>query len=333
MKKQAILLCFLMIFTSVILCGCGGKTDVEAGNGDLTEVTFVLDWTPNTNHTGIYVAQEKGWFEEEGLAVELMQPPENGVAMLVASGSADLGIDFQDYLADAFAAEDPLPVTAVAAILQHNTSGILSSGEDDITSPGKMENHTYATWKLPIEQAILKQVVTEDGGNFDKIEQIPTTVTDVIAALNADIDSVWVYYGVEGIACDYAGQDTDFFYFTDIDDVFDFYSPVIIANDDYLEKHPETVRAFLRAVKKGYEYAAEHPGEAAKILCAAVPELDPELTLKGQKWISPRYIDDAPAWGIIDGERWNRFYGWLNENDLLECDIPADYGFTNDYLK
>ena len=68
MKKQAILLCFLMIFTSVILCGCGGKTDVEAGNGDLTEVTFVLDWTPNPNRPGVYVAQEKGWIKEEGKA-------------------------------------------------------------------------------------------------------------------------------------------------------------------------------------------------------------------------------------------------------------------------
>lgn len=330
MKKRVFTVLILLI--CFCLCGCGAPDTADSDTA-LAEITFVLDWTPNTNHTGIYVAQNKGWFEAEGLKVNIMQPPENGAALMVASGEADFGIDFQDYLADAFAIPEPLPVTAVAAVVQHNTSGIISLKEKGITSPQGMAGHTYATWELPIEQAILKTVLQEDGSDLKAVKQIPATVTDVPAALNSDIDCVWVYYGVEGIACERAGLDTAFFSFADIDAVFDFYSPVIIANNAYLEAHPETAKAFLRAVKRGYEYAAAHPGEAAKLLCAEVPELETEYIAASQQYLSAQYIADAESWGVIDAERWNRFYRWLNENKLMECPIPEDYGFSMAYLE
>ena len=292
-----------------------------------------MDWTPNTNHTGLYVAQANGWFEEEGLSVNIVQPPEDGAALMVASGRAQFGVDFQDYLAGAYGIEEPLPVTAVAAILQHNTSGIVSLAEKGIDSPVKMEGHTYATWDLPIEQAMLEKLITDDGGDFSRVELVPSTVTDIVSALQANIDCVWIYYGWDGIALEQAGLDTEFFLFSDLDPAFDFYSPVIIANDDFLKNDPEGAKAFLRAVKRGYEYAAEHPEEAAAILCEQVPELEPTLIVESQKWISEQYIADAPAWGVIDGQRWNAFYEWLNENELVECTIPADHGFTNEFLE
>lgn len=332
MKKLQILIVFCLC-AALCFCGCGGEDATEETASDLTEITMVLDWTPNTNHTGLYVAQAKGWFEEEGLAVSIVQPPEDGAALMVASGKAQFGVDFQDYLAGAYGIEEPLPVTAVAAMVQHNTSGIVSLKESGIDSPAKMAGHTYATWDLPIEQAMMKTVISADGGDFDQVELIPSTVTDITSALQADIDCVWIYYGWDGIALEQAGMETNFFYFSDIDPAFDFYSPVIIANNTFLEEDPDTAKAFLRAVKKGYEYAAEHPEEAADILCEQVPELEPELISASQAWLSEQYIADAPAWGVIDAERWNAFYAWLNENGLVECEIPADHGFTNDFLE
>ncbi len=148
----------------------------------------------------MYVAQEKGYFEELGLEVEIVQPPEDGAASLVASGKAQFGIDFQDYIAPAFATDDPLPVTAVAALLQHNTSGIISLKGNGMDTPKGMSNKVYATWDLPVEKAIIKSVVEADGGDYDSIQMIPSTVTDVVTALNTDVDAVWVYYAWDGIA-------------------------------------------------------------------------------------------------------------------------------------
>lgn len=325
-RIAGILLTGILAFTG---CACGNSN--RQVTGEQKDITFVLDWTPNTNHTGLYVAQNLGYFEEAGLNVTIVQPPEDGATAMVASGQAQFGIDFQDYLAPVFTSEDKMPVEAVAAILQHNTSGIISLKEDGITSPAGLEGKNYATWNLPVEQAILKTVVEADGGNFDNVNLIPKYVTDVPSALQQDIDAVWIYYAWDGISTKVAGLDTNMFYFRDITPEFDYYSPVIIANTDYLEQEGDTARAFLDAVRKGYEYAIENPEEAAKILCEEVPELNPEMVEESQIWLSEQYKAEVEQWGYIDQTRWDAFYAWLYENGLSE-EIPAGYGFTNDYL-
>ena len=113
---------------------------------------------------------------------------------------------------------------------------------------------------------------------------------------------------------------------------FDYYTPVIIANNTFLETEGDTARAFLRAVSRGYEDAVKNPREAAEILCAAAPELDPELAAASQEYLADQYQADAARWGYIDPARWNAFYGWLNENQLLDTQIPENAGFSNDYL-
>ena len=191
---------------------------------ELTKIRFVLDWTPNTNHTGIYVAQELGYYADEGLEVEVVQPPEDGATALVGAGQAEFGVDFQDYLAPALLPSVSVPVTAVAAIIQHNTSGIISLKEKGIDSPKKLEGMTYATWELPVEQAIMKLVMERDGGDFSKLNMVPSTVTDVVSALQTNIDAVWIYYAWDGIATEVKGLDTNYFEFRDIDPVLDFYT-------------------------------------------------------------------------------------------------------------
>lgn len=126
--KYRLLAGTLSLALAASLTACGQKTgdQTQDGDKDLKKITFVLDWTPNTNHTGVYVAMEKGYFEEAGLEVEVVQPPEDGAEVLVASGKAQFGVSFQDYIAPGLIGDDPLPITAVAAIIQHNTSGIIS---------------------------------------------------------------------------------------------------------------------------------------------------------------------------------------------------------------
>ena len=110
---------------------------------------------------------------------------------------------------------------------------------------------------------------------------------------------------------------------------------MILANNDFLQNDPETAKAFLKATAKGYQYASEHPEEAAEMLIAGdstgALEDSRELVYASQKWLSERYIADAPAWGNIAPERWNGFYGWLYENGLTVHDLRGK-GFSNDYL-
>lgn len=329
-KKIVAIIMLLMMLFSLTACG---KGDSDSKKGDLTKITFVLDWTPNTNHTGLYVADKLGYFEEVGIEVEIVQPPEDGAEVLVASGEAQFGVSFQDSMAPALTGDNPLPITAVAAIIQHNTSGIISRKGEGMDTPKGMEGHSYSTWNGPIELATLEQVVETDGGDFSKVELIPSTVTDEVSALKTNsTDSIWIFYAWAGVKTELEGLETDYFAFADIDPVFDYYTPVIIAGNEFLEENPDTAKAFLEALTKGYEYAIENPEEAADILCEAVPELDKELVLASQQYLASQYQADASKWGYIEPSRWNNFYNWLNENDLVETDIPENTGFSNDYL-
>lgn len=318
---------------AVMAVGAAGSTMVSAADNETEKITFVLDWTPNTNHTGLYVAESLGYFEDQGLEVEIVQPPEGGADALVASGRAQFGVSFQDSMAPGVAGDNALPTTAVAALIQHNTSGIISRKGEGMDTPKGMEGKKYATWDGPIEVAMIQNVVEQDGGDFSKVEMIPSTVTDEVSALESgSVDAIWIFYAWAGVKFELTGAETDYFAFKDINPVFDYYTPVVIANNEFLEEEPETAKKFLTALRDGYEYAIENPEEAADILCEAAPELDPELVLASQEYLKDQYKAEVSQWGYIDPERWNAFYQWLNENGLTEAEIPENAGFSNDYL-
>ncbi len=325
MKKLIALILSVVIIFSLSACG---KTEQD-------KITIVLDWTPNTNHTGIFVAQANGYFEEAGLNVEVVQPPEGGAEALVASGKAQFGVSFQDSLAPAFIGDNSIPVTAVAAVIQHNTSGIISRKGEGMDTPKGLEGKKYATWDLDVEKETIRDVMKADGGNFDLVELIPSTVTDEVSALKSgSVDAIWIFYAWAGIACQTACLETDYFEFADINPVFDYYTPVIIGNNAWLDENPETAKAFIAALSKGYTYAVENPKAAADILMEAAPELksNSELVYASQEYLASEYIADASKWGEFDADRWAAFYNWLNEKNLLEDKINPDFGFTNDYL-
>ena len=325
------------------LAGCGaqgsgsGTAATTAASGaaaDATKLTFVLDYTPNTNHTGIYVAIAKGYYADEGLEVEVVQPPEDGADALVGAGKAQVGMSYQDTMANYLGTDSPLPVTAVAATIQHNTSGIISRKGDGITRPKGMEGKRYATWDQDVEKAIIKSVVTTDGGDFSKVQLIPASSSDEVTGLKAnEFDCVWCYeaWAVQNAKVqDFA---YDYFSFREIDSVFDYYTPVIIANNDFLKDQPDVAKAFLRATKKGFEYAEQNADDAAQILVDAAPEVDPALAKMSQEFLADQYTADASAWGVIDPDRWAKFYAWMNENGLTPVKLDSKGGFSMDYLE
>ena len=197
-----------------------------------------------------------------------------------------------------------------------------------------MEDHVYATWDMPVEQATIKQVMEADGGDFSKLKMVAYSVDDEVSGLKANMfDCVWVYEGwaVQNAAVqDYP---VNYFSFISMDPVFDFYTPVLAANNDFCKENPDTVAAFVRAAKKGYEYAIENPDEAADILLEEVPELDSALVKKSQTYLAGQYQADASSWGIIDADRWAAYFQWLNDNDLVTNKLDVNAGWTMDYLE
>ena len=314
MKKFKVLLVFMILF----LMACGTKEKVEEKAVELKKVDFLLDWVPNTNHTGLFVAKEKGYFAEEGIDLDIKQPANESTSGLVINNKAPMGIYFQDYLAPKLA--KGAGVTAIAAIIENNTSGIISDKKFNIQNPKDLENHKYGTWDIPIELAMLKIIMENQGGDFSKVIKIPNTDDNSITNIaNGLFDFAAIYYGWDKIMADNLKIETNFFYFKDYADELNFYSPIIIANNDYLRENSEEAKKILKAIKKGYQYAMENPEESADILIKYAPELTNkrDFVVESQKYLSKEYASNKESWGYIDASRWNKFYNWINENNLL----------------
>ena len=137
-------------------------------------MTICLDWTPNTNHTGMYVAQKLGYDEEQGLNVSIIEPADGVTPTLIATGKGDFGVSYQEDVTYGRASEDPLPVKAIAALIQHNTSGFASAADKNITGVKDFEGKVYAGWGSPSEEAIIRAVMEEAGADFSKLTMAPS---------------------------------------------------------------------------------------------------------------------------------------------------------------
>lgn len=302
----------------------------SSGGEALTDVKVVLDWTPNTNHTGLYVAIDQGYFEEEGLNVEIVLPGMSGADAMVASGEVPFGISYQENVTHARA--EGVPLVSIAAVIQHNTSGFASPAEKNITRPKDFEGKTYAGFGGPAERAVIDSVMKEDGGDVDQVKIINAGDIDFFTAIHQDIDFAWIFYAWTGIEAELRNEELNMIYVNEYSDSLDYYTPVIITNEKMIAEDRETVQAFMQAASKGYTYAIDHPQEAGRILLDKVPDLDEELVLASQEWLAPRYRDDAERWGLQKDEVWVNYAEWMMENELMDNKPDIENAYTNDFI-
>lgn len=327
MKKYLVFILTGLILLSIVAC-TGGK---DPESEPMKQIRVILDYLPNTNHTGIYVADEMGYYADEGLEVEIMQPSEGATATLIATGQGEFGVSYQEDLTYARTAQDPLPVKAIATLVQHNTSGFASYKPKNILSPKDFEDKTYVGWGSPAEEAIVKVVMENYGGDFSKLT-IASADDVSFAALKDKVDLTWIFYGWTGIEAESQDFPLNYIELREMDERLDYYTPILIASEKLLEERPELARKFLAATAKGYRDAIDDPDGASGILARAVPEYDKEFLRKSQHYLSPRYMEGTSRWGEMKKEVWDGYTGFLLENDLIPEDMLAEDAFTNEFL-
>ncbi len=325
MKRLSLIIALLAI--GLVAGACGSPADEE-----LIPVTLMLDWVPNTNHTGIFVAEAKGYFEEAGLAVEIIQPGEVYPEAAVASGVTDFGISFQEMVT--LARADDVPIVSIAAVLQHNTSGFASAADLNITSPADFEGLLYGSFGTPFETPTLEVLMNCAGSDFSQLEIVNTGFADPLALIAEDqIDMAWIFFGWQGFQAQQQDIDLNVVMMKDFFDCIpDYYTPVVITSQETIANKPEVVKVFMAALSRGYDFAIQNPDEAAELLVAAVPELDIKLVKASQDWLSDYYQAEAPRWGEQKESVWQDYTDWMVENDILSAPISASDAFTNEFL-
>ncbi|MDZ7702878.1 MAG: ABC transporter substrate-binding protein [Trueperaceae bacterium] len=302
-------------------------------------VRLALDWLPNTNHTGIYVAQAQGWYEDAGVDLEIL--PYSGVSteISVTSGRADVGVSSTESVLAAAAVGEP--VVSIAAIMSTNTAAFAVLASSDITSPADFAGKRYAAFGAAYEEPILRTLIEASGGTGD-VNSVVLNTFGFDALLAGFADIVWIFEGWQGVQAELEGIDVRLFNFSDYG-LPDYYTPVFITSPDTASAHPERLQAFVDATARGYTFAAENPAEAARILLETTPPgtfPNPELVRRSQAFVSQFYLSDTDRWGYQDPAMWQGYPDLLLDvgvftdvdgNPVRDLDVSAL--FTNRFVE
>ena len=291
---------------------------VTPGTQNLTSMSLALDWTPNTNHTGIYVALAQHWYSAEGIDLHLL-PYSASVSpdVLVSSGKADVGVSSTEgIVADAAVGQ---PVVSIAGIIQHNTSALVTLANSGLTRPRDLDGKIYGAFGAPYESAVVGEIIQHDGGkgHFKSV----TLDVDAMQALESHrIDFVWVFEGWEVIQAQREGFKLNVFPIINYG-VPDYYTPNLITSPKEMQQKPELLRKFMLATACGYEYARSHAHESAQMLLnqnqnGTFP--DTGLVFASQDYLSPRYADAGHKWGLQDAAAWHGYPQFILNADGVD---------------
>ncbi|MGN6694722.1 MAG: ABC transporter substrate-binding protein [Aquihabitans sp.] len=336
MTRRSVSLLLALSLAVLPLAACGSSAADGGGStgegGHLRRFDVVLDWTPNTNHAGMYLAKANGWYEDAGLDVRFIEPGEAGSLQALAAGKADVAVSVQEELIPARAAG--LPVQSIAAIIQHNTSSLVSLAKDGIERPKDLEGKTYGGYGGQLEQALLEKLVSCDGGDPKRVKSVDVGEADYRIGLERDqYDAVWIFDGWDGIRLQQEGVDTSTIPFIEHDDCIpDWYTPLLATSEEVETKRSDDLTAFMAATTKGYQAAMEDPSAAAAALLDQADDLDPKLVDASATYLSTRYADDPAAWGEQQASVWDGFSAFLLDAGLIDQPIEVDRAWTNEYL-
>jgi ABC-type nitrate/sulfonate/bicarbonate transport system substrate-binding protein len=283
-----------------------------------TSLSLALDWVPNVNHIGVYVAQANGWYAQRGISLKILPYGSVSPDVLVASDKADVGISSAEGITTA--AINGEPVVSIATIYNTNTSALAVLASTKILRPKDLDGRIYAAFGASYEKAILERIIKTDGGKG--IIKSPTlSVYGLEALLAGKADFMWIFEGVEGIEATRGGHKLRTFPLSKFG-VPDYYTPVMAANRSRITSNAATLRAFLQVTAQGYEFARKNPKQATALMVKALPKgsvSDPKIIEDGIRWFEARgaYAKPSKRWGQQSLKLWTDYPKFLLENQVF----------------
>jgi ABC-type nitrate/sulfonate/bicarbonate transport system substrate-binding protein len=349
-KKFAVL-----IAIAALVAGCGGSASASpvpstqspsasasaSASPVPATVRLALDWTPNTDHTGFFVAQHEGWYRDAGITLRVLPYSSNTPETLLNTHQAECGISFQDSMTFAVAAG--VKITSVMAILQHTASEIAVLDSSSIKQPRDLDGKVYGWFGYPNEVPTIRFVIQHDGGKGEfKPVLIDTLAYEALYAKR--VDFTIAFRAWEGVEAELRNIKLRYFAFTDYG-FPDFYQVILACDSDWLAREPDAARRFVAATVRGFELAARDPDAAAAMLIDENPgvfDANPQLPKASAEYLATNklYVDADGRVGTQTLERWQGYSGFLFDQGLLvdaagkKLAAPPDYAalFSNDFL-
>lgn len=328
--RHALLPCGILAMLLIAACGSAATPAPDAVDDsapaaapavdatELTDVTIALSWTPNTDYTGVYVAQQNGYYEQAGLQVTTLPYAGTLPETLVAQGVADFGFSYQAGVVYGRAAG--LDIISVLAPNQRGTYAIaVRADRADLTRPRDLDGRVYAGFGSPDEVPLLQSIIRNDGGRGE-FERVTLDTAAYQAVYNGRADFTISVVTWDGVEAGLSNQPVRTFPLTD----YGFpeqYSTLIITSEAFRSANLGVTRAFLAATQRGYEFAAANPRAAAQAVIDRNPDAfpNPALVFASEELLAAENYRRA-ANGRVGAQQariWSEYGDFLFDNGLL----------------
>jgi putative hydroxymethylpyrimidine transport system substrate-binding protein len=333
-RIPAIALAVALLALALSVAACGEKS--EDASGETHPFSLTLDFYPNPDHAGIYMAQKLGYFEEAGLEVEIDAPSDPAAPIkLVAAGQTDLAISYEPEVA--LAKEKGLDVVAIGALVNRPLTSMIWLKQSGIKGVGSLKGKTIATAGIPYQDAFLKTILSRAKLTPEDVKTVNVGFGLLPALISGSAEAMLGgYSNVEGVDLRQRGKAP---VVTPVDKlgVPTYDELVLVARRESLEEDPEDFRLFIAALERGTRAAVEDPQAATSAVLEANHDLEPKLTAAEVKATLP-LLAPPPAnstgdpYGYMDPTEWTEFAGWMRDNGLISSMLGADALLSNDYL-
>lgn len=295
------------------------------------KIKLALDWFPNANHLGLYIAEENGYFAEENLDVEIYTPSDpSTVLQTVASRSDDFGMNYQpDVL---IARGEGVPVVSILGMVQHPLNSLMTLKSSSFDSPADLEGKKVGYPGIPWNEHALATMLKADGLNGLEDVELVNVGWELGSSMMSERVSaiIGAYFTHESISLENEGHPVNVLRMEEWG-VPDYYELVMVTSEEYLAENPGIVERFTRAVSKGYTEAIKDPEGGVDILLKHSPEIDERIDRPGADLLQRLWQDDDGKFGRQNPDKWVGFAEWMQENGLLSENVDATSAFTDQY--
>lgn len=295
-----------------------------------THVTLILDWYPNTDHAGIYAAQDQGFFRKAGLDVSIQIPSgATSAVKLVAAGRADFAVNFEpDVL---ISRSQGVPVKSVMAITKNPLDSVASLKTSHITRPRDLKGKTVGVTGLPSDTADLEALLSSDGLKMDDIKTVNIGYNVVPALISHKVDaSIGAFYTWEALQMAVMGHPANTIRLQKWG-VPNFNQLVIITSDSMVQHNPSVVRAVVHALARGYTYSITHQSVIVSDLLRAYHGFPKALLARSMKTLAPQFKTSPSGWQ--PPAEWQRYEQWMVQHKLLTKSVAVNQAMTNAFVR
>jgi putative hydroxymethylpyrimidine transport system substrate-binding protein len=325
-------LIILILVGCLSLTGIGCFGDSRDAADELTTVSIALDWFPWANHSGLFVAKERGYFKEQGLDVNIYVPGDpSTVLQTVAAGRDDFGISYQPEVL--IAREQGINVVSIMAMVQHPLNSIMTLKDSGINTPIDLKGRKVGSPGVPSDDALIDTMLRNDGLTIEDVEMINVGYNLVPALLSGSVDAiVGAYWVHESISATNQGFELNIMKMED-HGVPDYYELVIVTSENKITEDHEIVQKFVNGVTRGYQDAIEDPIDAVALLKRLKPETDLAIENPGVELLAPLWTTDEGVFGWQENDRWEKFAEWMKATGRLsDASVNTD-AYTNQFVE